>query len=85
MKYLHSITRSCPCCGTKSVLKLSDAEWTNFNAYSEGYGTIQSMFSTLTPAEREFLKTGYCPFCQKLIFGQADTNRIHPYSEDSIQ
>lgn len=59
--------QQCPSCGrtfTMLGVNLSD-----IHDYKRGSGLIQGKFATLNPMEREYIKTGYCPDCQKEIFG----------------
>ena len=63
------ISKSCPMCRTKSSILLSKEENLKFSIYESGIGSVQEVFSELTPFEREFLKTGYCIKCQCILFG----------------
>lgn len=66
----------CPMC--KRTFTITDVNLSDIRAYKNGSGMIQSSFAKLNPMEREFIKTGYCPDCQKKIF---DTD----YTSDRIQ
>lgn len=46
-----------------------------YEAYLSGM-SVQDAFPHLNPVEREFLITGYCPDCQKLLFGNGVSDRI---------
>ncbi len=58
------------------TLQLSDYEKSQYDAYVESGGYIQEDMPTLNPVECEFILTGYCPECQKAIFGNGKTKRI---------
>ena len=38
---------------------------------------MQNWLTTLNRCERKFIKSGYCPKCQELIFGNDETKRIY--------
>ena len=40
-------------------------------------GYMQNWLTTLNRCERKFIKSGYCPKCQELIFGNDETKRIY--------
>ena len=66
-----TVSKICPVFGRNAELK-ADEEKLNMI----GLVLIQDLFPELNPVEREFLKTGYCPECQKLLFGNGKTKRI---------
>lgn len=68
---------TCEMCGKKSHLPLSDEELFVLRSYLVGGGYIQNWLATLNKCEREFVKTGFCPKCQELIFGNGETKRIY--------
>lgn len=73
------IVATCPLCGETHYLDLIDDEFELFKLYEAGFGHIQDMLPMLNPTEREFLMTGYCPNCQKMLFGvDTTTDHIHP-------
>lgn len=61
------VDKQCPICKRTFAIHLDNA--TLYNKYRDGYGKIQDLFPNLNPMEREFIKTGYCPDCQKELFG----------------
>ena len=69
-KYTETECRKCPMCGSVNELKLTQDEAFNLLMYSFGDLNIQDALPGLTPFEREFLKTGYCPKCQEILFGK---------------
>lgn len=72
----NEITIQCDMCGKDSHIILSDDEIDSFRRYLRGGILIQECLPSLNKCEREFLKSGYCPDCQKLIFGNGETERI---------
>ena len=66
----------CPMCNKWHVMKLTAEQDEILYDYRHGYGLIQEQFPELNRVEREFLKTGYCPSCQELIFGDGETTKI---------
>ena len=77
------VEQTCPLCGYAYKLKLSKDEMERYNNYQKKGGYIQEELPTLNPVEREFIKTGYCPDCQEIIFGNGKTNRITPLKQTS--
>lgn len=53
----------CPWCGKISEIKLSTKVWlTGLQSYKNG-ALLQHSWPTLSPAERELIKTGICDAC----------------------
>jgi rubredoxin len=71
-----TIERTCPMCGKKNVMELTDTEAKQLSLYQMGFGLIQDIFPDLNPLEREFVnpRSGYCPECQALLFGSNYTS-----------
>ena len=59
---------TCPMCDKEYIMSLTKEEENKLDEYNSGKGFIQDIFSDFNPMEREFIKTGYCPKCQKRIF-----------------
>lgn len=66
----------CPSCADDYGLPLDEEQMTRLHQYEHGHGYIQEMFKELNAVEREFIKTGYCPKCQELLFGNGETELI---------
>ena len=64
---MDKIERNCPMCGEYYTMKNIDPG--KLCQYEAGNGYIQDIFAEFNPMEREFIKTGYCPKCQRLLFG----------------
>ena len=60
------IVNACPMCGSTHWMRINGEQ---FEKYKHGGMLIQDAFPKLRPTEREFIKTGYCPECQELLFG----------------
>lgn len=73
---------TCPMCQADNVLLATAEESDKIDEYIEGNGLVQNVLSFLNPLEREFIKTGYCPACQKKLFQtNFTTDRLLPLSE----
>ena len=70
------VQQQCPICQKRFSIELTKEEGTAFLGYQMGFGLLQDALPEMPPAEREFLKTGYCPACQELLFGNGKSNRI---------
>ena len=58
-------------------MTLTKDEGMQFNEWMYKHKLIQDCFPSFNPMEREFIKTGYCPDCQTLLFGtNFDSDRI---------
>ena len=60
-----TLVKSCPICNKISYLAV-DAN--KYSDYMNKNDLIQNVFPELNPAQREFIKTGYCSDCQHLLF-----------------
>lgn len=83
-KILLPVRSICPMCGESHVMELTEQEYTGFQLYQTSTQTIQELLPELLPAEREFLKSGYCPKCQEMLFGNGKTNRIKETEFDNV-
>ena len=72
----QEVIGQCDMCGTSSRMILSEEETESFYRYLGGGIPIQECFPELNRCEREFLKSGDCPACQDIIFGNGETERI---------
>ena len=60
--------KQCPMCGEWHFIELTPEMDEGLQRWFDGE-FIQDALPMLNPMEREFIKTGYCPECQKLLFG----------------
>lgn len=69
MYYTGVIENMCPMCGRMVYLKVTENKQDEYDCYyTERYSkSIQSALPSFDKFEREFIKTGYCPVCQKKI------------------
>ena len=68
------IYKHCPMCRAYNYIDLDEKAWCKID--SKMYH-IQDVLPDFSPAEREFLITGYCGGCQKMLFGSNySTKRI---------
>ena len=72
----NEVIDKCSMCGKNSHLRLTDEELKALKKYLSNGGYIQESLPSLNKCEREFIKSGYCPSCQELIFGNGETERI---------
>ena len=70
---IMKITRRCDC-GAVECIDLTDTEYEKYCEWRRGECYIQD--TPLNACEREFLKTGMCRKCQKMIFNNDHTDRV---------
>lgn len=65
---VFSLSKICPMCGRRTYLRMTEEEnqWRKYVCFS---GHIQDRFPDMDVQKREFIKSGYCPDCQKTLFG----------------
>lgn len=66
--YLIEFKKTCPICGKQNTVKVHPA---SLMAYDNG-ARLQDAFPSLTPAEREIIKTGICQDCWDEMFKTLD-------------
>lgn len=66
----------CDLCGKGGYIKLTREQSDKVSQYHMGDGLVQELFPELNPTEREFIKTGMCMKCQKMMFGKAESKLI---------
>ena len=66
----------CPMCGGEHYIELTAEQEDKYRRYRGGEGYIQEMFAEFGAVDREFIKTGYCPQCQELLFGDGTSELI---------
>lgn len=59
----------CPMCDGSFTIDMTEDEFMAFREYEDGKGLVQEALPHYNPMEREFVKTGYCPKCQSMLFG----------------
>ena len=66
------IVQKCPMCGKLHGMMLPrprlDEYYAGCRKYAEG-ALIQDAFPGFSASEREFIRDGYCPECQSVLFG----------------
>jgi len=73
----NEVKQECGICNHITHIKLTDEELEAYRKYLTGGGLIQECLPTLNRVEREFLKSGYCVKCQKLLFDNGYTKRLY--------
>lgn len=66
---VFSLGKECPMCGQKTYLRMTEEEENQWRKYVCFSGHIQDRFPDMDVQKREFIKSGYCPDCQKALFG----------------
>lgn len=66
---VFSLGKECPMCGQKTYLRMTEEEENQWRKYACFGGHIQDRFPDMDEQKREFIKSGYCPDCQKALFG----------------
>lgn len=66
----------CPFCHKHFRMVLTNDQDRRLWEWRNGDGHIQEKFPELNATEREFLLSGYCPECQKIIFGGGESEKI---------
>lgn len=69
MKTIELIKKTCPMCGGVTKLKENSTMAAEHRHYVLYGGKIQDELIDFDAFEREFIKTGYCPNCQEMLFG----------------
>lgn len=69
-----TITKSCMLCGKKSSLEITEEVNKLYQRYLAGYGMIQDI--PLLADAREFLKTGMCADCQRMMFDVEEEDEL---------
>ena len=64
---MFEVQGKCPMCG-KVTVRTIDATDEQMLAYQFGFDLVQNIFPDLSVEDREFLITGYCDDCQKVLF-----------------
>ena len=66
---VFSLGKECSMCGQKTYLRMTEEEENQWRKYACFGGHIQDRFPDMDVQKREFIKSGYCPDCQKALFG----------------
>lgn len=72
----NEVKQECSICNHITKMKLTECELEAYREYLKGDKLIQECLPALNKVEREFLKSGYCIKCQKLLFGNGRTERL---------
>lgn len=69
MKYVKTIEKECPMCGQTHYMRLTEKQAKQWESYVCYGGLVQEKMPDIDKFGREFIKTGYCPSCQEMLFG----------------
>ena len=79
--YKTLITKKCPMCHETFFMKITKEEEKQIIDYVAYGGSIQDKISLLDKFGREFVKTGYCPNCQEMLFNSTLKDKSRYFSE----
>ena len=76
------LEKQCPICHKWHMLELSNWQSRKLYEYNRGNGLIQEIFPELSRVEREFIKSGFCPECQAVLFyNETEAGEIKPVKD----
>lgn len=67
---VFSLRKQCPMCEQLVYLRMTATEEKQWHEYVISGESIQKVCKDMDPQKREFIKSGYCPDCQEIIFGK---------------
>ena len=67
-KFVKVIYKECPMCRQETYLRLTKEQMEQYTKYTCCGGLIQDMLPSLDKFGREFVKMGYCPSCQEILY-----------------
>lgn len=79
------IARDCPMCKRTAYMKITRSmaeEYLHYVAYG---GLIQNELPSFNKFAREFVKTGYCPDCQKMLFNAELKDQSAFFYQDELR
>ena len=76
IEYKAQIRKVCPMCEREVILRLTNQQTMELEEYQHYGGLIQDRMPSLDRFGREFLKTGYCPECQEMLFHTECENSV---------
>ena len=80
------VAQECPMCKQLHFMEVTQTQKREINNYIVYGGSIQERCSSLNKFGREFIKTGYCPACQELIFAAKleDKTKFFYYDQNKM-
>ncbi len=81
-RYAAVVSMPCPICETIHTLSVTQEEQLVYALMNHSSESLQDLFPQLNAGEREFIRSGYCGECQKLMFGSdllAESARYDDY------
>lgn len=72
-------------CHETFFMKITKEEEKQIIDYVAYGGSIQDKISLLDKFGREFVKTGYCPNCQEMLFNSTLKDKSRYFSENSLR
>lgn len=93
-KFVKVIYKECPMCRQETYLRLTKEQMEQCTKYTCCGGLIQDVLPSLDKFGREFVKMGYCPSCQEILYqstlkdkspyfsrSELDDDRIYEFSK----
>ena len=77
-KFVKVIYKECPMCRQETYLRLTKEQMEQYTKYTCCGGLIQDVLPSLDKFGREFVKMGYCPSCQEILY-QSTLKDKSPY------
>lgn len=66
--FIKSIMYVCPMCGKQNFMRMKKEQSKQYGKYQCYGGKIQDICVSFDAYGREFIKSGYCPKCQNMLF-----------------
>lgn len=85
-KYIKTILKTCPMCNADNYMRLTEKQADQYNDYICYGGLVQEKMPDINAFGREFIKSGYCPCCQEVLFGKKleDTSAYFTWASDEL-
>ena len=84
-KYKTLIRKVCPMCNEIYYMKVTEDEHKQIKSYWTYGGLIQEKLSLLDKFGRKFVKSGYCPECQEIMFSKNLEEKSKYFSQKSLR
>lgn len=84
-RYKTLIKQACPMCNEITYMKVTEDENKQIKNYWTYGGLIQKKLSLLDKFGREFIKSGYCPECQKTLFSNIVNSQERYFTQKSLR
>lgn len=69
---MEELEITCPLCGKTTTIEMTKEEYDEMSLPRSVRRPVQTIFPDMPKDLREVLISGYCPECQKMIFGEGN-------------